>query len=159
MPAARAQGQCGPNCLSSAGRQDKGYGCGAGVRATLNELKRLNRILERDDAYEAIVARKREVADHSPTLECCTLRRWRTPESLLLPIAQAIAKFVTSQDISRVKSCEKSPCTLFFVDRTRGRARRWCSMALCGNLAKQALYRSRLKRRKGSATRARKTKP
>jgi predicted RNA-binding Zn ribbon-like protein len=126
----------------------------------LNELKPLNRILERDDAYGAIVSRSADAPDLSPTsgLEWRTLRRWRTPNSLLLPVAAAIANFVTSEDLSRVKSCEKSPCTLFFVDRTRGQVRRWCSMTLCGNRAKQALYRSRLKRRKRSAKCARKTK-
>ena len=61
------------------------------------------------------------------------------------PIAHAIANFLTSEDLARVKSCEKSPCTLFFLDRTRGQARRWCSMALCGNRAKQAAHRLRMK--------------
>jgi predicted RNA-binding Zn ribbon-like protein len=32
-----------------------------------------------------------------------------------------------------------------FADHTRGRGRRWCSMAICGNRAKQAAYRSRAK--------------
>jgi predicted RNA-binding Zn ribbon-like protein len=32
---------------------------------------------------------------------------------------------------------------LLFIDRTRGAARRWCSMAVCGNRAKQAAYRKR----------------
>jgi len=118
----------------------------------LEELGPLNRILERDDAYGAIVARKVETTDQSTNsgLEWRTLRRWRTPDSLLLPIAHAIANFLTSEDLSRVKSCEKSPCTLFFLDRTRGHARRWCSMTLCGNRAKQALHRARLKRQKPS---------
>jgi predicted RNA-binding Zn ribbon-like protein len=116
----------------------------------LEELEPLNRILERDDAYGAIVARKAETPDWSTNsgLEWRTLRRWRTPDSLLLPIAHAIANFLTSEDLSRVKTCEKSPCTLFFLDRTRGQARRWCSMTLCGNRAKQALHRARLKRQK-----------
>jgi predicted RNA-binding Zn ribbon-like protein len=127
----------------------------------LEELEPLNRILERDDAYGAIVARNADAPDRSTIsgLEWRTLRRWRTPDSLLLPVAHAIANFVTSEDLSRVKSCEKSPCTLFFLDRTRGQVRRWCSMTLCGNRAKQALYRSRLKRRKRSARRERKTEP
>jgi predicted RNA-binding Zn ribbon-like protein len=118
----------------------------------LKELEPLNRILERDDAYGVIVARKVEAADQSTTsqLEWRTLRRWRTPDSLLLPIAHTIASFVTSEDLSRVKSCERPPCTLFFLDRTRGRARRWCSMTLCGNRAKQALHRARLKQRRRS---------
>ncbi|HEY6735223.1 MAG TPA: CGNR zinc finger domain-containing protein, partial [Roseiarcus sp.] len=40
---------------------------------------------------------------------------------------------------------EGANCTLVFVDRTRRRGRRWCSMALCGNRAKQAAHRHRLK--------------
>jgi predicted RNA-binding Zn ribbon-like protein len=127
---------------------------------SLHELEPLNRILERDDAYGAIVARPSDATHQPPTsgLEWRTLRRWRTPDSLLLPIAHAIANFLTSEDLSRVKSCEKSPCTLFFLDRTRGQARRWCSMTVCGNRAKQALYRARLKRRKRSGNRKRKAK-
>src|SRR5208282_1354898 len=127
---------------------------------SLPELEPLNRILERDDAYGAIMAGPIERTDRLTTsgLEWRTLRRWRTPDTLLLAIAHAIANFLTSEDLSRVKSCEKSPCTLFFLDRTRGHARRWCSMTLCGNRAKQTLYRARLKRQKRSAHRNRKTK-
>ena len=126
----------------------------------LQELEPLNRILERDDAYGAIVANPVNGTD-SPAkfgLEWRTLRRWRTPDSLLLPIAHAIANFLTSEDLSWVKSCEKSPCTLFFLDRTRGHARRWCSMTLCGNRAKQALHRARLKQQKRSVYRRGKAK-
>jgi predicted RNA-binding Zn ribbon-like protein len=125
----------------------------------LHELAPLNRILDRDDAYGAIVARPADATDQPATsgLEWRTLRRWRTPDSLLLPIAHAIANFITSEDLSRVKSCEKSPCTLFFLDRTRGQARRWCSMTLCGNRTKQALHRSRLKRQRRSAHRNRRS--
>ncbi len=123
-------------------------------RGALRELAPLNRILERDDAYGAIVAGAREHNGQvgKSGLEWRSLRRWRTPDSLLLPIAQAIAKFITSEDFSRVKSCERSPCTLFFLDTTRGPARRWCSMTVCGNRTKQALYRVRLKRKKRTAS-------
>jgi predicted RNA-binding Zn ribbon-like protein len=126
----------------------------------LHELEPLNKILERDDAYGAIVARPVEETDQPATsgLEWRTLRRWRTPDSLLLPIAHVMANFITSEDLSRVKSCEKSPCTLFFLDRTRGQVRRWCSMTLCGNRAKQALHRARLKWQKRSAHDKRKSK-
>jgi predicted RNA-binding Zn ribbon-like protein len=134
----------------------RGRSLGGGA---LHELAPLNRILERDDAYGAIVARKADAPGPAVSgLQWRTLRRWRTPDSVLLPIAHAIANFVTSEDLSRVKSCEKSPCTLFFIDRTRGQVRRWCSMTLCGNRAKQALYRSRLKRPQRFARGAGKTR-
>jgi predicted RNA-binding Zn ribbon-like protein len=107
-----------------------------------HELGPLNRLLERDERFSQIVAH-----DQTADLELRTMRRWRTPESLLLPIGEALAKFVCEEDFSNVKACEGPTCTLMFADHTRGRARRWCSMALCGNRAKQAAHRNRLKQR------------
>ena len=108
----------------------------------LGELEPLNRLLERDEGFGRIVAPHH---GHASGLEFQTMRRWRSPEALLLPIAEALAKFVCEQDFSNVKACEGPACTLMFADHTRGRARRWCSMAICGNRAKQAAHRSRLK--------------
>ena len=76
------------------------------------------------------------------------MRRWRTPDSLLLPVGEALARLVCQEDFTHVKACEGPACTLLLVDHTRGHARRWCSMALCGNRAKQAAHRERLKGRR-----------
>jgi predicted RNA-binding Zn ribbon-like protein len=73
------------------------------------------------------------------------VRRWNNPGALLLPVAQALAQLVCMEDFSQVKACEGPSCTLLFADHTRGHARRWCSMAICGNRAKQAAHRQRLK--------------
>jgi predicted RNA-binding Zn ribbon-like protein len=72
-------------------------------------------------------------------------RRWNAPEALLLPMVEAMARLVCEEDFTHVKACEGPTCTLLFADHTRGHARRWCSMALCGNRAKQAAHRHRLK--------------
>ena len=108
----------------------------------LSELEPLNRLLERDEGFGRIVASHHGGASG---LEFQRMRRWRSPEALLLPIGEALAKFVCEEDFSNVKACEGPACTLLFVDHTRGRARRWCSMAICGNRAKQAAHRHRLK--------------
>src|SRR3984885_10405758 len=108
----------------------------------LSELEPLNRLLERDEGFGRVVARDQ---DRASALAFRALRRWRSPEALLLPIGEALAKFVCEEDFSNVKACEGPACTLLFVDHTRGRARRWCSMAICGNRAKQAAHRQRLK--------------
>jgi predicted RNA-binding Zn ribbon-like protein len=112
------------------------------VAKDLEELEPLNRLLERDETFGQVVA-----PDHGdPTgPELRMMRRWRSPEALLLPIGEALARFVCEEDFSKVKACEGRPCTLMFVDQTRGRRRRWCSMAICGNRAKQAAHRQRLK--------------
>ncbi len=99
-------------------------------------LAPLNQVLGRDDAFRQIVAQ-------DTSLVTRTERRWRSPDSLLLPIAQAMATLVCADDFSRVRTCEGQGCTLMFIDRTRGNARRWCSMAVCGNRAKQAAHRAR----------------
>ena len=108
----------------------------------LDELKPLNRLLERDERFGRIVAHD---DGNAIGLELRMMRRWRSPESLLLPIGEALARFVCEEDFSNVKACEGPTCTLIFVDHTRGRARRWCSMAICGNRAKQAAHRHRHK--------------
>jgi predicted RNA-binding Zn ribbon-like protein len=108
----------------------------------LRELEPLNHLLNRDERFAQIVA---EAIEGNPALRIKTMRRWRSPESLLLPIAEEIAKLLCSEDFEYVKPCEGTTCTLLFVDRTRGRARRWCSMAICGNRAKQAAHRNRRK--------------
>jgi predicted RNA-binding Zn ribbon-like protein len=120
-------------------RQHKGRPLAPGA---LHELEPINRLLERDEGYGRIVA-----PDHASDtgLELLMTRRWRSPESLLLPIGEALAKFVCEEDFSHVKVCEGPACTLMFADHTRGHARRWCSMAICGNRAKQAAHRQRLK--------------
>ena len=108
----------------------------------LHELEPLNHLLGRDERFEQIVV---EAHGGASALRFETLRRWRSPESVLLPIGEEIAKFICSEEFQYVNACEGSTCTLLFVDRTRGRGRRWCSMAICGNRAKQAAHRSRRK--------------
>ena len=110
----------------------------------LRELGPLNRILERDEAFGQIVRHRHADGDR---LELRVMRRWRSPESLLLPIGEILARFVCDEDFTRVKACEGPSCTLVFADQTHRRARRWCSMAICGNRAKQAAHRNRLKTR------------
>jgi predicted RNA-binding Zn ribbon-like protein len=105
-------------------------------------LEPLNRLLERDEGFSRIVSRSIE---GRKTLELQALRKWRSPEALLLPIGEALGRFVCTEDFSHVKACEGPACTLLFADHTRGHRRRWCSMALCGNRAKQAAHRHRHK--------------
>jgi predicted RNA-binding Zn ribbon-like protein len=119
----------------------------------LKELEPLNRILRRDEEFGQVVAREtaRKASDQGGGQHEASIsgliwspqRRWRSPDALLFPIAQAMAQAVCEENFRNVKACEGQRCTLMFVDRTRGRARRWCSMSICGNRAKQAAHRKR----------------
>src|SRR5262249_42070014 len=61
----------------------------------VKELAPLNRLLERDESYSRIALQDHDGRAH---LGVQRLRRWRSPESLLLPIGEALAKFVSEDD-------------------------------------------------------------
>ena len=107
----------------------------------LRELDPLNQLLARDKRFSQIHRHQ----DGDPPLELHVTRHWRSADSLLLPVGEALANFICEENFSDIKACEGTSCTLMFADHTRRRARRWCSMAICGNRAKQAAHRERLK--------------
>lgn len=117
----------------------------------LGELEPLNQLLARDQEYGQIVVRGRSSdratgrAGRAPSgLAWSPRRRWDSAESLLIPIARALADLICFEDFTYVRACEGPECTLLFADHTRRHARRWCSMAVCGNRAKQSAHRRRV---------------
>ena len=105
----------------------------------LKELEPLNQLLARDGIYFQIGESDGNVPNIQP------MRRWKKSEELLLPIAEAISDLVCHVDFNLIRSCENDACTLMFYDRTKSHARRWCSMAACGNRAKAAAHRARIR--------------
>ncbi|HVE08530.1 MAG TPA: CGNR zinc finger domain-containing protein [Paraburkholderia sp.] len=116
--------------------------------AALAELAPVQQLLARDESFNEVVAK---TDGASPFFELQKKRRWHAPESLLLPIAEILARLVCDEDFTHVKACEGPACTLMFADHTRGHARRWCSMAICGNRAKVAAHRKRQKEKAETA--------
>lgn len=115
------------------------------------ELAPLNHLLAEDDSYAQVEAGGGAPKDGGPVeraLRQRRVRRWTSPEQLLQPIAGAIADLVCHADFRLIRACEGSACTLVFLDRTKAHARRWCSMAVCGNRAKAAAYRARAMNRR-----------
>jgi predicted RNA-binding Zn ribbon-like protein len=53
-------------------------------------------------------------------------------------LADAAAALLTSDAISAVKSCPR--CGWFFLDTSKNRSRRWCSMQMCGSAVKSQRY-------------------
>ncbi len=127
-------------------RRHAGTVCGP---TALRELEPLNRLLAEDEVYRQVAAgaQKRALSDDlSPRrLRWVQNRRWDTPQRLLQPLAEALGDLVCDADFRHVRACEGASCTLVFYDRTKGHARRWCSMSVCGNRAKAAAHRARLR--------------
>lgn len=55
---------------------------------------------------------------------------------ILTLVALSAGRFLAGDDTDRVKQCASSECILYFVDSSRNRSRRWCSMETCGNREK-----------------------
>jgi predicted RNA-binding Zn ribbon-like protein len=127
----------------------------------LRELRLLNELLARDEEFGQLVVRDHDHEQDEAVsgLDWRMQRRWQSPKSLLIPLARSLADLVCTEDFTYVKACEGPECTLLFVDRTRGHARRWCSMAVCGNRVKQAAHRKRVEqKRKRSKSRSRRAR-
>jgi len=114
----------------------------------LTKLEPLNDLLGLDHIFWSIVPKTAAGYDKhdgpSPLIfRLRPQRRWRTLEALLAPVAEELARVVCYVDFEYIKACEGKKCTLFFYDETRRRERRWCSMSVCGNRAKQNAFRER----------------
>ena len=58
-------------------------------------------------------------------------------DQLLWPVARSAGELLISDELARVSQCaDDRGCGYLFVDMSRNRSRRWCSMESCGNRAK-----------------------
>jgi predicted RNA-binding Zn ribbon-like protein len=60
-----------------------------------------------------------------------------------LRVTAAALSFLKNLPTARIKTCRARDCGWKFVDQSRNGSRRWCDMAVCGNLAKTRQYRAR----------------
>lgn len=68
-------------------------------------------------------------------------------DAALATLARDAVALLTGARTARIKECEYPDCSLLFFDDSQSGARRWCSMDRCGNLAKIAGYRKRVRSR------------
>lgn len=69
----------------------------------------------------------------------------------LIRTALSIASLQLIPAERRIGRCEGDPCGGFFLDNSRSKPRRWCSMDTCGNRAKVRGFRSRMQAEEVSA--------
>jgi predicted RNA-binding Zn ribbon-like protein len=63
-----------------------------------------------------------------------------TLDQFLGKIANEAAELLTSPQSQQIKSCSNEKCILMFLDTSRSKKRRWCSMERCGNRAKASNF-------------------
>ena len=96
------------------------------------------------EADRALLNRRAAGATPAPHLDrngsCSTTG---SASELLSLIARAAVELFGSAIGDRIRRCGGTGCALLFVDTSRAGARKWCSMAGCGNNAKVASFRAR----------------
>ena len=88
--------------------------------------------------YEALSRAKLVPSDNGFTWE------WALGDDLtgvLWPVAHSATELLTSGPLGRVKGC--AGCNWLFVDESKNKSRRWCSMEDCGTHAKMRRYVAR----------------
>ena len=73
----------------------------------------------------------------------------RALDRVLWPVVRSAAELLTTPDLALMRMCDAEGCGWLFVDATRNRSRRWCSMEGCGSRAKARRYYQRRKRGTG----------
>jgi predicted RNA-binding Zn ribbon-like protein len=64
---------------------------------------------------------------------------------LMIPIVESAADALILGELPRVRRCADGRCARVFYDGTKNGRRRWCDMATCGNRAKAARHRQKLR--------------
>lgn len=66
--------------------------------------------------------------------------------ALMIPVVESAADSLVTGELPRVRRCGDGTCPRVFLDTTRNGRRRWCQMGTCGNRAKAARHRARVRR-------------
>ncbi len=94
-------------------------------------IAELNRVLGRTAGMRQIVA------DGATSFSWEFVPTGDAFAGLLLPVVESATESLVRGDLARVATCAAPGCQRAFLDRSRNRSRRWCTMAGCGNRAKQ----------------------
>lgn len=62
---------------------------------------------------------------------------------MLWPLAWSAADLLGSDELGRLKECAQDDCRWLFLDLSKNRSRRWCTMEQCGNRAKAKRHYAR----------------
>lgn len=65
-------------------------------------------------------------------------------------VAYRMVEHVLSQPVDRLRMCGGTNCAWVFIDSSKAGRRRWCDMAVCGNVAKAQRFYARSRRRSGA---------
>lgn len=115
-----------------------------GQRPTVAQLRELNHILRHGLHYHQLRL-DRERASYTLAQIGDRLDQARAT------IASGVAQFLAEESPERLRTCANEECRFVFIDRSPTGRRRWCDMRTCGNKAKVARHRAKVREGDGPA--------
>jgi predicted RNA-binding Zn ribbon-like protein len=109
------------------------------TRRALREARAVIRALLEGDHDPAVIERGRRVLRHARlTLDAEGDTAAHGDDEAWTPGVRALldAVHLRASQPDRIRRCAHPDCVLWFLDTSRSGARRWCSMATCGNRTK-----------------------
>jgi len=73
-------------------------------------------------------------------------------DRMLWPITRSAAELLTSEEPGRIRQCARDGCDWLFVDTSKNRSRRWCTMDVCGSRVKARRYYRRKRAQDSNAS-------
>ena len=117
-----------------------GQGSGPDRRAEESAISEINRVLGRSAGSRRV----------EPRSDGGFVRSFVTVgdvfAGLLVPVIESAADTLVHGELGRVRTCASPRCGRVFYDASRNGKRRWCEMATCGNRAKAARHRQKVRR-------------
>jgi predicted RNA-binding Zn ribbon-like protein len=131
--------------------------------ATLDESARVRAVMVREAVRALLIARDGHGADVEATRTVEQLSRaigvalrlgpdrWDFvaaddgSDAIVATILGDVARAMADGSWGRLKACHRDACQWVYWDASRNRSARWCTMSICGNRAKGAAFRTRVR--------------
>ncbi|MBI1731233.1 MAG: ABATE domain-containing protein [Gammaproteobacteria bacterium] len=123
--------------------------------ASAEDMALLNAVFRRANEHRTLCCSQMMIAPNTngaPTFD------WKWDEGgaeldrVLWPVALAAADLVTAGDPQRIKECGGDNCNWLFLDQSKNRSRRWCTMEDCGSKVKAKRHYHRQKQSTAAAS-------
>lgn len=115
----------------------------AGLAARVDGKVLPPQLVPRTNAYLTRRESATRLVEDGTSFRLATDVRFATEESLMVPVAQSLAKLLVEGELVRLRKCKNPECVLYFYDTSKSGTRTWCSLDMCGNKLRMAASRGR----------------
>ena len=103
--------------------------------APADDMARLNTMFRRANMHRTLCCGGPNTVG-APTFDWKWDQSGADLDRVLWPVALASADLLTAGDWQRIKECGGNNCNWLFLDQSKNRSRRWCTMEDCGSKVK-----------------------